>query len=72
MAIYKVFSWPYEASSRGPIERQRNWQTKAESYRALGLQSSNPIASWETRVIQNPRERLCWAQPPKGQRPSIA
>lgn len=43
MAIYKVFSWPYEASSRGPIERQRNWQTKAESYRALGLQNSNPI-----------------------------
>lgn len=26
----------------------------------------------ETHFTQNPRERQCWAQPPEGQRPSIA
>lgn len=76
---WKHLTWLFIKSSVGPkrplavgLQRVTGVADKSREPQGTGLHSCNPTDTWETRVLQNPRERLCRAQSPEGQRPTTA
>lgn len=50
------------------LQRIKRLADKSREPQGTGTPQLNPTDTQETCVIQNPREKLCRAQPPEGQR----